>query len=117
MERYEVESSNISEIGYNTVTRELEVKFKSGKLYCYKDVPNDVYQSFWNAKSKGKYFHEMVRDKYEFTEVVELPDQNKEVKHEDMIAIVSQVADLTKYVIELNEKLDKHIENRIYHKV
>jgi hypothetical protein len=62
-----VVSSNIGAIGYDGVTRELHVQFKSGRTYKYSNVPLDVYDAFLAAESKGKYFAANVRGKYEFS--------------------------------------------------
>lgn len=50
-------SSDLSEVGYNPSTQQLEIVFNSGGVYLYSDVTSDEYQGLMNASSKGRYFH------------------------------------------------------------
>jgi len=69
MEWVEVESSNIEAIGYIKETKELMVQFTSGVVYAYYDVPEEVYQDFLDAESKGKYLAEHIKDAYKYDKV------------------------------------------------
>ncbi|MGA1354220.1 MAG: KTSC domain-containing protein [Candidatus Limnocylindrus sp.] len=60
-----VRSSMIREIGYTTPKRQMHVRFNTGNVYGFSDVPVDVYSGLLKADSKGTYFNENVRDKYE----------------------------------------------------
>jgi len=62
MERIPVESSNLSSVGYNSESAVLEIEFKSGGIYQYSGVPQDVYDGLINAASKGKYFHRYIKN-------------------------------------------------------
>jgi hypothetical protein len=63
----EVESSQISKIGYDKGNRMLYVEFKkSGKVYRYHDVGNAVYEELLHHKSKGFYFNNFIKEKYSF---------------------------------------------------
>ena len=64
MDRTQVDSSNISSIGYDSDKLTLEVEFRTGKVYQYWNVPKDVYDALIASESKGKYFHSEVRSKY-----------------------------------------------------
>jgi hypothetical protein len=64
MNMIEVESSNIESVGYEN--NQLFVKFKSGGLYAYKNVPSALYQQFLTAESKGKYFFSHIKGKFDF---------------------------------------------------
>ena len=44
----------------------MEIEFQSGTVYQYVDVPARVYEEFWRAESKGKYFNCEIRDVYAF---------------------------------------------------
>ena len=48
-----VASSMIQAVGYDPKTRILEVVFNSGRIYCYEDVPPNVYKELMAADSKG----------------------------------------------------------------
>lgn len=69
---FPVQSRHITEIGFDVDTHTLYVKFVSGALYQYADVPETTYKSFSVAESKGKFFHRVIKDKFE-GEIVEFP--------------------------------------------
>lgn len=71
MELTAIESSNIKAVGYNDDEQELHVQFNSGKTYSYAEVPQQVYDDFMAAESKGKFFFASIKSKFESTEVVE----------------------------------------------
>lgn len=64
-----VESSNIAMIGYDDETEELHVKFNSGAEYVYNDVPEEVFEEFLSADSKGQYLNEHIKGKYQYRKV------------------------------------------------
>jgi hypothetical protein len=69
MERQSVQSSNIAEIGYDSDLSVLEIKFLDGSVYQYLGVPEDIFQGIMSAPSHGKYFHQYVKDKYNFKKI------------------------------------------------
>lgn len=71
MEWIDVESSNIKSVLYDGEKQELLVQFKSGKIWSYAEVPQQVYDDFMAAGSKGKFFFANIKSKFESTEVVE----------------------------------------------
>jgi hypothetical protein len=66
MRRQRVESTTVRSVGYQRRSRILEIEFQSGAVYQYVDVPARVYEEFWKAESKGKYFNCEIRDAYAF---------------------------------------------------
>ncbi len=42
----------------------LEIEFRSGAIYRYLDVPEDIFRSLLAAASKGNYFGKSIRDKF-----------------------------------------------------
>lgn len=62
MKRIPVESSSLSSVGYDSENAILEIEFKSGGIYQYSGVPQDVYDGLMNAESKGKYFHQYIKN-------------------------------------------------------
>lgn len=54
----------IEEYSYDHDSYELRIKFGTGKVYIYKEVPEEAYQALQNAGSKGKYFSFYIKDKY-----------------------------------------------------
>jgi hypothetical protein len=51
-----VESSVFRAAAYEEGRRELYLRFRSGEVYRYFDVPEQKYQEFLVADSKGGYF-------------------------------------------------------------
>ncbi len=66
---YPVRSSNLSAIGYDSVTKTLRIKFHKNGIYDFYNVPLQIYEGLMNANSKGKYFHKFIKDKYPYSKV------------------------------------------------
>ena len=62
--RISVESNYLQSVGYDASEQVLEIEFKSGEVYQYKDVPIVVYTDLMNASSHGKYFNANIKDVY-----------------------------------------------------
>jgi hypothetical protein len=58
---HSVDSSNVEAIGWNPDLHLLTVDFKNGSSYQYMGVPEEVYQAFMSAPSKGKFVWETLR--------------------------------------------------------
>ena len=58
----DVESSNIQSLGYDEKNKILEVRFKGGGLYSYKDVPHSTYKALLSSKSIGSAFHALIKN-------------------------------------------------------
>ena len=67
MKRNFVASSNISYVNYDGDENILEVEFKNGAVYSYDAVPEHVFEFFLESPSKGKFFHQHIRNKYPAT--------------------------------------------------
>lgn len=67
--RSAVESSSIASIGYVRATQMLEIEFRTGAIYRYRDVPETVSAAFSRARSKGKFFSTVIRGKYDYDKV------------------------------------------------
>ena len=59
-------SSVILRYDYDPAHRRLDIAFLSGQAYRYFNVPEAVYQGLIQAKSKGRYFQDHIRDKFDF---------------------------------------------------
>jgi KTSC domain len=66
--REPVSSAALSSVGWDDGT--LEIEFTSGEVYRYRDVPALVFRQLLRAESKGTFFQERIRDRYD----VELPE-------------------------------------------
>ena len=67
MQMIPVRSSNIASVGYESGT--LHIRFHSGGLYRYSNVPASVYQGLMSAASKGRYFHANIKGRYGDTRI------------------------------------------------
>lgn len=61
LEMYPVDSSHISEIGYDENAQTLFVRFINGSLYEYYNIPPDIYDNLLYATSKGSYLYQHVK--------------------------------------------------------
>lgn len=75
MERVSVNSSQISEIGYDKATNVLEIEFKAdGSVYQYQNVDEKLYTELMEAESVGSFFSKNIKKnpaKYPFTNMAE----------------------------------------------
>ena len=62
-------STVISSFFYNANTRTLKIVFVSGLAYNYRNVPEKIFNALKASGSKGGYFNQHIRDKYEFEKV------------------------------------------------
>lgn len=61
------DSTCFSRVGYDARNNVLIVVFReSGAEYHYYDVPEDVWESFYDSASLGKYFNQEIKGKYEY---------------------------------------------------
>ena len=59
-----VDSSFINSVSYFDGLKMFEIKLKNGTEYSFKNVPRKVFERFMAAKSKGKFFNEVIKEKY-----------------------------------------------------
>ena len=57
-----LDSSALKAATYLADQRMLYLKFQSGEIYRYFDVPLELYQEFIAAESKGTYFGQSIRE-------------------------------------------------------
>lgn len=70
MERQAVSSSNIKSVGYDKKEKTLEVEFHNGRTYWYFKVSPRVHEGIMSAPSAGKFFHRMIKEKYDYQQVL-----------------------------------------------
>lgn len=61
MEMQLVKSSNVKAVGYDVETKTLQVEFKSGGVYQYKEVQPEMYADLLEAESIGRFVSQVVR--------------------------------------------------------
>lgn len=68
---YDIDSSNIDNISYNTNKMELTLEFINSKgiVYVYSDVPLYEIYGFIEAESPGAYFNNNIKKKYNFIKI------------------------------------------------
>jgi len=64
-----VDSSNIESIGYDESTQTLRVKFLSGGIYEYKNVPIMEFEQLINASSVGACLNRNIKNNYPYEKV------------------------------------------------
>ena len=69
MSRVEVTSQSLASVGYEPTTHTLEVEFRSGAVYHYREVPFRVAKALATATSVGGYFSRFVRERYAYERV------------------------------------------------
>ncbi len=63
----DVDSSNVSSVGYHPDTKTLAVKFHNGGLYGYQGVDNEHYVEMVHSESVGKYLNRVIKVLYPYT--------------------------------------------------
>ena len=64
IERHPVESSVIATVGYDAGKQMLEIEFRSGAIYRYLEVPEEIHKRLLAAESKGHFFGANIRNKF-----------------------------------------------------
>jgi KTSC domain len=58
------DSEAIAKFAYDLTTRSLVIFFKSGSVYEYPSVPQEIFEGLRSASSKGQYFHRSIRQQF-----------------------------------------------------
>jgi hypothetical protein len=64
-----VSSSNIAEVGFDSETGRMGVRFLNDTEYEYDDVPADAYEAVKDASSVGKTFNQLIKGVYTFRKI------------------------------------------------
>ena len=64
MRRRSVESSAIASVGYDAISRTLEVEYAGGGVYRYLGVPQRAYELLLRADSRGAYVNRRIKPYY-----------------------------------------------------
>jgi hypothetical protein len=68
MQRTPVDSQAIRSVGYDAHARELEIEFRGGRVYSYRDVPSDVHQFLLRSPEKGRYVNTVIAKSFPYRE-------------------------------------------------
>jgi hypothetical protein len=62
----DVDSEAIRRVGYETSTMKMYIDFEnSDSVYTFCRVPEDVFRSFLASSSKGQFYHQTIKGKYD----------------------------------------------------
>ena len=67
MERFIVNSTLLHSVGYHCGT--LEVEFRDGGLYEYRNVPPEIFHELTVSKSIGAYFVKNIKMRYPYRKI------------------------------------------------
>jgi len=62
-------STVIGSMKYDPETQTLSITYQSGKVYAYKNVPEQEYELMKTSGSKGGYLNRNIKGKYPFEKV------------------------------------------------
>lgn len=69
VDRATFNSSNLNAMEYDDITNVLRIGFVAGGTYEYYGVPQVVVNELKQASSAGSYFHQFIREKYQYKRV------------------------------------------------
>jgi hypothetical protein len=69
MEMIPVESSQLSAVGYDADTLEMQIRFAKGQVYSYRGVPQETYDGLVSAPSVGQFFNANVKYGFQYTKL------------------------------------------------
>ncbi len=69
MERKAVQSKDLAIVGYDSGKSELEITFRGGGVYLYKQVPASIYEGLMTATSHGTFFNQKIKDAFPATKI------------------------------------------------
>ena len=64
-----VRSSNLKAVDYNPSTHTLTVWFRSGSVYEYYGVSQNIFEGLLSAQSKGRYHHRYIKNSYQYSRI------------------------------------------------
>jgi lysyl-tRNA synthetase class 2 len=64
MPPHDLRSTHLATADYDPDRQTLDVKFRTGKVYRYFDVPAAVFDELLAAPSAGRYFNTKIRERY-----------------------------------------------------
>jgi KTSC domain len=65
MEMIRVFSSAILAVGYDRTIARMKIHFVQGHTYDFCRVPETVFTGLLNSPSKGRYYNDHIRDRYQ----------------------------------------------------
>jgi hypothetical protein len=69
MPRVELQSTSLNAATFQEQSAWLELEFRSGAIYRYRDVPARVFRELLGADSKGRYFNQHIRNRFCYAKI------------------------------------------------
>jgi KTSC domain len=66
------ESKLLASSAYDAGRHILYLRFRSGEVYRYFEYPEEQYQEFLDAESRGRYFLRHIRDQFRYERLAKL---------------------------------------------
>lgn len=66
------ESKLLASSAYDAGRHILYLRFRSGEVYRYFEYPEEQYQEFLDAESRGRYFLRHIRDQFRYQRLAKL---------------------------------------------
>jgi hypothetical protein len=76
MQRSPLQSQAVLSAGYDPATRELEIEYRTGRIYRYREVPHGVFEFLLRTPSKGGYVNRMIHGRYVYEEITPAPAES-----------------------------------------
>jgi KTSC domain len=67
-----LESKLLASSAYDAGKHILYLRFRGGEVYRYFEFPEEQYQEFLDAKSKGRYFLSSIRNQFRYERLARL---------------------------------------------
>ena len=64
-----VKSKMLTAVAYNADWRQLYLRFRSGDVYCYREVPVARYEELLAADSKGQYCRQHILNRFAYDRI------------------------------------------------
>ena len=64
MRRARINSTSLESVGYEAVSRTLEVEFSGGAVYQYLEVPEVEMVKLMRARSRGAYLNQYIKPRF-----------------------------------------------------
>lgn len=64
MNHVPLKSSNVASVGYDPVTKEMEIKFTHGGCRTYLDVPPHTLTNIQQCQSPGRFVHKVMMKQF-----------------------------------------------------
>jgi len=66
------ESKLLASSAYDAAKQILYLRFRSGEVYRYFEFPEEQYQEFLDAESRGRYFLSYIRNQFRYERLAKL---------------------------------------------